>query len=76
MRIKKTTICSVYGNRLFNEQFSTSPKSVSEAETRGTLSYVAVNTDNHPCLLTIVSTMFGLELRSVLAAKNTSTMLW
>ncbi|TNN86137.1 hypothetical protein EYF80_003554 [Liparis tanakae] len=29
-----------------------------------------------PSPLTIVSTMLGLELRSVLAAKNTSTMLW
>lgn len=27
-------------------------------------------------LLTIVSTMFGFELRNVLAAKNTSTTLW
>lgn len=40
------------------------------------IKYVAVERDEDPCLLTIVSTMFGLELRSVLAAKNTSTMLW
>lgn len=38
--------------------------------------YVAVREDKNPCMLTIVSTMFGLELRSVLAAKKTSTMLW
>lgn len=38
--------------------------------------YIALRKDKDPCMLTIVSTMFGLELRSVLAAKNTSTMLW
>lgn len=32
--------------------------------------------DKRPHLLTIVSTMFGFELRRVLAAKNTSATLW
>lgn len=38
--------------------------------------YAAVKTEKERCSLTIVSTMFGLELRSVLAAKKTSATLW
>lgn len=38
--------------------------------------YDATCCRNDSCLLTIVSTMFGFELRNVLAAKNTSATLW